>query len=303
MKFSARFYLTPCSLLITLCCLTACATAPTPTATLVPSLTPSPIPTLQPSPTDLPTVVQNLVIVSATPDPLATPSETPGVVPIEPVTMNGIAPPLTLSLPSDWETLSTNFLVEDVVGLMALPLTVYRGPVTGGTGYIAVLWAFANLSGGNPFQADASQVDLYADGLRLLRLAVLEQGCNIGTDVQRQYTVGGLPSVGTLFSAVTCPEYPDTRGWFAGLQVNGLNFLFYMYTDPITAMDASRTGLQAILDSVSFLSEADMRATALSMPTLQPTFIFLTPTGASTGTMEGTPTGDTPLLQTNTPPP
>jgi hypothetical protein len=236
----------------------------------------------------MPTVVQNLVIVSATPDPLVTPTETPGVVPIAPVTSNGIAPPFTLSLPPDWETFSTNFLVEDVTGLIALPLTVYRGPVTGGTGYIAVLWAFPNMT---PLSTDPNQVDLYADGLRLLRLAVLEQGCNVGTDVQRQYTVGGLPAVGTLFSAVTCPEYPDTRGWFAGLQVHRLNFLFYMYTDPITAMDTSRSGMQAILDSVSFMTEADMRATALSMPTMQPTFIFLTPTG------------DVPLLQTNTPQP
>ncbi|MFN8372234.1 MAG: hypothetical protein U0694_05075 [Anaerolineae bacterium] len=265
-----------CSLLIA--AIAACSTPPSPTPTLVPSLTPSPIPTLQPSPSDEPTFIQNIIIVTATPDPLLTPTETPLVVQIEPLTADGIAPPFAISLPPDWEAYYTNYILRDVGGLLALPLTVYRGPVTGGTGYIAVLWAFPNLSGANPLQPDASQVDLFADGSRLLRLAVLEQGCNIGTDLQRQYTVGGQTAVGTQFSAVTCPETADTRGWFAGLQVNDLSFLFYVYTDPITAIDPSRAGLQAVLDSVRFISAAEMQATALSIPTAQATQLVPTAT-------------------------
>lgn len=271
-------FITRYSLLITLLLLAACDANQVVLPTLVPSLTPSPIPTLQPSPTDAPTFVQSISIVSATPDPLATPTETPFTLQIEPLTADGIAPPFSLALPAGWEAYYTNYIVRDVSGLLALPLTVYRGPVLeGGTGYIVVLWAFPNLSGANPFQADASEVDLFADGSRLLRLAVLEQGCNVGTDLQRQYTVGGFAATGTQFSAVTCPETADTRGWFAGLQVNTLNFLFYVYTDPITAIDSSRTGLQAILDSVTFLSAGEMQATAMSIPTLQATQIVPTP--------------------------
>jgi hypothetical protein len=279
-----------CSLLIAM--IAGCGTAPTPTATLVASLTPSPIPTLQNTPMDEPTFVQNLVLVTATTDPLLTPTAGPTVISIAPITSEGIAPPFSISLPPEWEAYYTNYLLPDVGGLLALPLAMYRGPVSGGgTGWIAVLWAFPNLSGSvNMFQPEVGEVDLFADGLRLLRLAVLEQGCNIGTDLQRQYTVGGMPATGTQFSAVTCPENADTRGWMAGLPVNGLNFLFYVYTDPITAIDDSRAGLQAILDSVRFVSAAEMQATAMSMPTTQPTFLPLTP--------------EQPLmLETNTPQP
>ncbi len=280
-----------CSLLIAV--IAGCGTAAPPTATLVASLTPSPVPTLQDTPMQEPTFVQSLSLITATSDPLLTPTETPIVYQIEPLTAEGIAPPFTIALPPEWESYYTNYLLQDVGGLLALPLTVYRGPVTGGTGYIVVLWAFPNLSGSvNPMQPEAGQVDLFADGLRLLRLAVLEQNCNIGTDLQRQYTVGGLPATGTSFSAVTCPETSDTRGWFAGLPVNDLNFLFYVYTDPITAMDESRTGLQAILDSIRFLSAAEMQATAIGIPTMQQATL-----------LPVTPSATLMLLATNTPQP
>jgi hypothetical protein len=272
-QFSLKL-ITHYSLLVTFAFLTACSgTPPTPTATLVPSLTPSPIPTLQASPTDF---VQNLVFVTATSDVLLTPTETPLVLQIEPITGDGIAPPFTIVLPPQWEIFYTNYILSDVTGLLALPLTVYRGPVTGGTGTIAVLWAYPSISAINPLQPDTSQVDLFADGLRLLRLAVMDQGCNIGTDLQRQYTVGGLPATGTQFAAVTCPATPDTRGWFASLQVNELNFAFYMYTDPIEAIDGARAGLQAVLDGVTFLSAGDMQATAISIPTIQATQLIAT---------------------------
>jgi hypothetical protein len=261
------------SLLITFVFLAACSTPPVELPTLVASLTPSPIPTLQASPTEL---VQNLVIVSATPDPLMTPTATPLVLQIEPITGDGIAPPFTIVLPPQWETFYTNYILQDVTGLLALPLTVYRGPVTGGVGTIVVLWAFPTISALNQTQPNASQMDLFADGLRLLRLAVLEQGCNVGTDVRRQYTIGGLTATGTQFSAVTCPQTPDTRGWFAGLEVNGLNFAFYMYTDPITAIDGARDGLQAVLNGITFLSAADMQSTAFSIPTIQATQLIPT---------------------------
>ncbi|PJF24317.1 MAG: hypothetical protein CUN53_18435, partial [Phototrophicales bacterium] len=97
-----------------------------------------------------------------------------------------------------------------------------------------------------------AEPNLWADGLRLLRLAVIEEGCNIGTDLRREYSIGGLAATGTQFSAVNCPELPDTRGWFAGLQAQNLNFVFYVFTTPITALDEAAPTLQRILDSVAF---------------------------------------------------
>jgi hypothetical protein len=81
---------------------------------------------------------------------------------------------------------------------------------------------------------------------------MVEQGCNAGTDLQRTYEVGGRSGSGTQFAIVDCPETPDTRGWFVGLQEDGLNFVFYVYADPIEAMDVAEEELQAVLDSVVF---------------------------------------------------
>jgi hypothetical protein len=121
-----------------------------------------------------------------------------------------------------------------------------------------LLWGFPSLVPTNALDpasallGTAPAPDLFADGLRLLRLAVIEPACNIGTDLRRDYRVGGLAAVGTQFAAVDCPQEADTRGWFAGVQSGGLNFIFYVYADPITAMDMGRDELQAILDTVVF---------------------------------------------------
>jgi hypothetical protein len=125
---------------------------------------------------------------------------------------------------------------------------------------IVLLWGFPNI--GDPFPDNGSPVapDLWVDGLRLLRIAVLEQGCNIGTGEQRSYRVGLLLGTGAQFSAVECPELPGTRGWFAGVQEKGLNFVFYAYAegepvvDPahIEVFNQAAQEMQAILDTVRF---------------------------------------------------
>ena len=76
----------------------------------------------------------------------------------------------------------------------------------------------------------------------------------VGTAPQRDYVVGGLPAIGTSFSAVDCPfEQPDTRGWFASLNVDSLNFAFYAYVDPIQpAQSSALSDIQMILDSIVF---------------------------------------------------
>ncbi|GAB4512363.1 MAG: hypothetical protein OHK0046_11750 [Anaerolineae bacterium] len=220
-------------------------------ATLVPTSTVTPFPT-----------------ASATPAPLieATPEITPEVteqvveVPVEPAEGQGVPAPLTLDLPDGWRSLSDTVVVQDVDTMRVIPFTVYTGPVTGGTGFITVLYGFPSIL---PTQGT---VTLGSDGLRLLRLAVTDLGCNIGVDAEADqvYTVGDQVAVGSYFSAVDCPESPDTRGWFAVLNYDNVNIAFYMYAEPISAMDGSAEAeLQAILNTVRFdLSGIMVTATA-----------------------------------------
>jgi protein-disulfide isomerase len=200
-------------------------------------------------------VAVGAVITEAPPDFGTTPEATDDtlVVTIEPLLGERIEPPLTIALPPGWQRGYDTLVMNDVdVLVRTIPLAVYTGPVTGGQGTIVLLWGFPNLVAGNPLAGEAIQPDLWADGLRLLRLAIIEQGCNIGTDMRLNYSIGGLAAAGTQFSAVDCPELADTRGWFAGLRQGGINFVFYMFTEPIGAMTTAETELQAILDSVQF---------------------------------------------------
>jgi hypothetical protein len=233
---------------------------PTATPTLLPSLTPTASPTTAP-------------IATATPDdPLpqdALEDEYAQMV-IEAAQGQEIDPPVEIALPEGWRQFNATQVIQDVAGAYLVPFTVYSGPVTGGDGYIILLWGFGSLSRAvNPLLAEegAFEPDLWADGVRLLRLAVVEPGCNIGTDVRREFTVGGLPAAGTYFSVVDCPETVDTRGWLAGLRQDGMNFLFYTYAEPISAMDGPAHGeLQAVLDSVTFRVEDLLDLVVTSTP-------------------------------------
>lgn len=216
--------------------------APTepPTPTLVPTLQASPLPTLQPS---------------ITPEPKVTPSETPMIM--DNLIEEEMPPPLTMDLPDGWQYGSGARVFNDIGELRVVPFALYTGPVTDGTGFIVVLWDFPNATSGNPFMQEGTQPDLYVDGLRLLRLVILEQDCVVGTDLKMEYSIGGRPASGTQFSTSGCPEIADTRGWFAGLFEQDVPFVFYAYTDPITAMDGpAQSELQTILDSVQFESFA-----------------------------------------------
>jgi hypothetical protein len=168
-------------------------------------------------------------------------------------------PPLGLTLPEGWRFGYDTIVFQDLDTFTDVPLALYQGPVTGGQGTIVLLWNFPSFV---PFSVgNASRPSLWLDGLRLLRLLVFDPSCNLGTAPQRAYSVGGREAVGTTFSAVDCgEEAPDTRGWFAGLQVDGINYLFYLYTDPIEAMGGQAAfDLQAILDSVAWLPLAEQQ--------------------------------------------
>lgn len=219
-----------------------------------------------PTPTAVPTLVASLTATTAptsaaiaeTPTPDLTAgaaTETPVVITVEPLLGQAIAPPLDITLPEGWsEQMNDTLLLTDVDAMRPIPFVVWSGPVTGGRGRIVLLWGYPSVAAGNPFEApiETPAPDPWADGLRLLRLAVVDVGCNIGTDLRRDYRVGLLPAVGTQFSAVDCPESPDTRGWFAGLSEGGVNFVFFVFTDPIDAMTQADDEIQIILDSIRF---------------------------------------------------
>jgi protein-disulfide isomerase len=201
--------------------------------------------------------VEAALSAADTPDPALTPdalSTAPVVVTLNPLQGQPIPPPITLDLPDGWGSGNDILVLNDVTGIQSIPFSVYTGPLAGGTGTIVLLWAFPSLVAGNPLDTSAVQVDTFTDGVRLLRLAVIEQGCNIGVFDQRDYTVGGLAAVGAPFSAVTCPATPDTQGWFAGLRFNEVGFIFYAFVDPIDSFSNARPQLQAILDSVRFVT-------------------------------------------------
>jgi hypothetical protein len=228
--------------IIMLLILAACApsAAPTPIPTLVPSSTP----TLEASQTPLPTLTET------PPDPTQEPTV---VMEITQLAGIGDAPPLEMNFPPGWGYRYDNYALPDVDGMRSVPIAYYEGPVTGGTGKILIFWAFPNMV--DPFTQPGEPVadaDLWSDGLRLFRLAMVDRGCNSGTDLQRTYRIGNLSASGTQFSIVDCPESPDTRGWFAGVQVKGINFIFFVYAEPIEAMAEADDELQAILDTAVF---------------------------------------------------
>lgn len=222
------------------------ASPPSPTSvppTLLPTLTWTPLPTNPTVPLE-PTEIQG---------PTPTPEPTAQIL-VDLAEGQEIDPPVRIALPEGWQQYNRVQLYKDLDGnLRLVPATIYVGPVTSGTGYIVLLWAFENVVTYNPVTGAPGELNLHADGLRLLRFVVLEPGCVVGTDVEREFEVGGLPATGTFFSAIGCEETVDTRGWFAVLQQDNVNFAFYVYTEPLEAMNGiAMAELERILDTVTF---------------------------------------------------
>jgi hypothetical protein len=251
--------------------LAACVSAP-------PSPTPEPIPTNTAVPTNTPNPTS-----TSTPPPIATEEVasateelavdgTP-VSTIEPLIVTDLVVPIRIDLPEGWltgssavasevgeEFIGTALMLDEGLGVPFLPFTIYRGPVTGGTGYITVVWGFQNITTATYGLQEQAQIDLRGDGVRLLNIAVLEAGCNIGFDVDREFAIGNTLGAGAYFAANNCPapegstvRPPDVKGWFLVTQQNGINFAFYAYTEPGEAMDGEALNeLQAIMDSIVF---------------------------------------------------
>ncbi|MBL8120383.1 MAG: hypothetical protein JNJ78_22825 [Anaerolineae bacterium] len=235
-------------------------------STLVPSLTPTPNNAAQAQLA----IDQTLTAIAQPgetfiPSFTLTPTEVPLVITLPPTTGDKIPPPIEIELPESWLMGYDAQVLPDVEPdtVRVIPVAVYTGPITGGTGTIVLYWGFPNLvTPSNEVMAQSAmgmtpnatvEPDLWSDGVRLLRSAVIEPDCNIGVDVRRSYRIGLLSAVGTQWSAVSCASgLPDTRGWFAGVKEQGINFVFYVFSDPITAMDTGSGELQAILDTVRF---------------------------------------------------
>lgn len=232
----------------------------TPTATLPPTQPPTLVPTS--TATEAPTATSPVGEASATPLlnlVTATPEGVIQQVVVEAAEGQEIPPPIAVTLPEGWSQFDSTIAFPDIGSVMSvLPYTLYRGPVTGGEGFIIVLWGFSAIAPGSPSSERYFQFNLGVDGRRLLQLAVTDIGCVVGgiTDpnYDRRFNIGDQIGVGSYWAAVQCPESEDTRGWFAGLHYLGINYVFYAYTEPITAMDGpAEAELQAILNTVDFL--------------------------------------------------
>jgi hypothetical protein len=197
--------------------------------------------------------------VTFTPSPEATSEttadSTPTPIQLEPLLGNAPPPPIDITLPEGWRFDYDALVFNDLGELRVVPFAIYTGPITGGQGFIVIMWNFPNVAAGSAI-AGTAEVDLYVDGLRLLRLVILETGCLVGTDLRTEYEIGGFVAPGTQFSAVKCPQTSDTAGWFMALPVDGMNFAFYMYSEPLDAMAGlGRRDLEDILDTVEFQVE------------------------------------------------
>lgn len=234
------------------------------------------------------------------PQPI-TPTPTSAPMIIEPLLGLGVQPPFEITLPEGWVlVLRDTYAYRDILGddidgqLETLPIDVYIGPVLEGeaVGWLVVVWGYDSLI---PFDPELSNEEMslrasWLNGLRMLQFVTFDARCNIGTAPQQDYTIGELPAIGTSFSAVDCPfEQPDTRGWFAALNIDGLNFAFYAYVDPIQPPGSlALDELQAIMDTVVFdvgaitFTSAEIEATRQALAlTPSPTF---EPTVATTAT-------------------
>lgn len=221
---------------------------PRPTATVTPvptdTSTPQPSDTPRPTSTPLPTV---------TPMDAAVPTAVPSPVPGQPEVSESVPPPYTIALPEGWASQYVTVPVRDLISRSAVAVAAYAGPVPGHDdvlGHITVFWGFPSLSAAG---MSSDEPDLWADGLRFLRGALLDSSCNIGTDLARAYRVGDRENaIGTAFSAVGCQGEPDTAGWFAGIHAEGGNYIFYVYTEPLEGIDVSQAALQSILDTIAW---------------------------------------------------
>lgn len=255
-----------------LCCaviVSACTGQPVQPTLAEITLTPSP--QIEATSTDNPvSTATQFPTLTATPEPSLTPSATIDptldamtLVTVEPLLETDLTSPIQLSLPRGWELVFDSYALpfpeEEMIRI--LPFSIYRGPVTGGTGVVVTVWGFENIVPVSPIVNQMPELDLWADGLRVLFTVVLEPDCNIGRGDRREFSFGDDRSaVGSYFWAVDCgessdvdeiPPSPDVQGWFVALQERGVNMAIYAYVEPREAIAGDALyELQAIMDTI-----------------------------------------------------
>lgn len=193
-------------------------------------------------------------LVLATPPPPTEPDPEVATEPtLVPVFDTDIPAPIRIDLPDGWLLGSGALPLSEFGEINVVPFTLYTGPVTNGTGYIVLLWGFPNIAPAFPQEGEGG-VNLWQDGLRLFYLTIIgTEECNPGVEPEREFEIGGREAIGGFFAVVDCEESPDSQGWFAGLQEEGLNFMFYTYVEPREAINGpARDELQSILDTIEF---------------------------------------------------
>lgn len=223
---------------------------PTTTESMPPTATPMPTLTLSPEPTPTATVTIDPTL-AAMPQ-----------LDVEPLLETDLTSPIQLRLPAGWELVFDSFALpfpeEEMIRI--LPFSIYRGPVTGGTGVVVTVWGFENIVPVSPISNQMPELDLWSDGLRVLLTVVLEPDCNVGRGDRRIFDFGERSAEGSYFWAVDCgessetdeiPPSPDVQGWFVSLQERGVNIAIYTYVEPREAIAGDALGeLQSIMNTV-----------------------------------------------------
>lgn len=222
---------------------------------------------------------------TATPSAEITPEAEVTPLVLNPLLNLQIAPPLEITLPEGWQFGYDNLVYEDIDGeIDSVPIAVYRGLIEGTdsagqsvetTGWIILVWGYDSVIAANPFLPPSGSFNPWLDGQRILRLLVFSNECVIGLAPQREYSIGELEATGTTYSVINCPnDEPDTRGWFAAVNVDGINFAFYLYADPLQGTNSPfEFALQSILDTVVFkvaerlITTEEIEATRQALPT------------------------------------
>lgn len=250
-----------------------------------PAPAPQPTPTVEPEPTSAVTAVATSTPTTAPTvgpsiePPTATPSLSPtddGLIPatLNPTVLTELEAPIRIDIPDGWQVASDALLLPAAEGLRAVPFSLYSGPVPGGTGTVLLLWGFESVVPAAPTGGALAPINLFADGLRMLVFTVVEAECNFAYDEERIFNVGGMQGQGTYFVADECPDdLPSIRGWFSTVNLDGLNFAFYAYTEPMEALEGATDRLQAVLDSVEF----DLSLLPTAAPTEPLVIITVTP--------------------------
>ena len=210
--------------------------------------TPTPSPTLDaPSPLESATTTPTL---SRTPRISVTPAPT-----VTPRSIRQAEPPLLeIDLPAGWEQEHVLVPIESAFVATEIVLSLYEGPLASDvTGRITVLWRFTEVV------PQSSELTLWPNAVLYLR-SLLFRDCSVADhpELRRTYVIGGRDAIGSILQVINCLDgSPDLAGWFAALDVDGENYVFYMTIEPADRIQEMQPELRSIVESIRFISVDD----------------------------------------------